>query len=135
MKNVMAFAVVTLSLAVVGCNKPIKQTVECTGNDQITLKGKTFTVADGPAIDASGNCHLTCKDCTITGAEGIHAAGNAQITLEGGSLTASATALDLSGNASVKAAGTPVVGEVKKSGNAKVDGVAGGAAAASAAKK
>jgi hypothetical protein len=132
MKKLMTFAAVAIALA--GCNKPIHHTVECTGNDQFTVKGKTIAVADGPAIDATGNCQLTCKDCTITGADGIHASGNAKIVLEGGQLTASATALDLSGNAKVTVNGTPVVGEVKKSGNAKVDGLAASPPAAAAKK-
>jgi len=117
---------VLLALSVVGCNKTVSKTFECTGNDQMVVKGKTFTVAGGPAIDASGNCHLTVKDCTITG-EGIHAAGNAQVTLSGGAINAPApaTAIDASGNAKVIAQGTVVSGTVNKSGNAKVEGVAG----------
>jgi hypothetical protein len=119
-----AFAVL-LVLGLIGCKSTVKKTFECTGNDSFVLKNKVFVVEGGPAIDASGNCHLTCKDCTITG-EGIHAAGNAQVTLEGGAITAASpnAAMDLSGNAKVFAQGTAVVGEVKKSGNAKAEGLA-----------
>jgi hypothetical protein len=124
MKKTLFF--LAIAAALLGCNKKVTKTFECAGNDTMVVKGKTFVVAGGPAIDASGNCHLTCDKCTITG-EGIHAAGNAQITLIGGGIVSAAgeSAMDLSGNAKVIAQGTTVVGDVKKSGNAKVEGVAG----------
>jgi hypothetical protein len=118
--GLVAFAIGLLAL---GCNRPVTKTFECTGNQTVALKKKTFTVQAGPAIDATGNCQLSCKDCNIVG-EGIHAAGNATIMLTGGTIAGGGqTAMDLSGNAKVVVEGTVVSGPVNKSGNAKVTGL------------
>jgi hypothetical protein len=102
-----------------------KQPFKCTGNDNETITGVTANIASGPAITASGNCNVTFKNCTITTDKGIEASGNAVVTLEGGELKASDTAIDATGAAQVKATGAKVSGKVQTAGAAKVTGVPG----------
>ncbi len=117
------FAVVGLvSVTQSGCKQ--SKTRTCAGNASMTFSGIEFAVGDGPAVDASGNCNITLDNCTIRAPEGIHAAGNATVTITGGTLAGSRNAIDASGNAKVIVSGTQVTGPVHTSGNAKVSGVA-----------
>lgn len=100
-----------------------KAPYKCMGNDSAVITGVTANITSGPAVDASGNCKVTFKDCNITTDRGVSASGNAEVTLEGGELKASDTAIEGSGAAKVDVKGTKVTGKVKQSGGAKITGV------------
>ncbi len=96
----------------------------CDANDQVTLSGVTATFTAGPAINASGNCQVTCTGCTLRAPIGVQASGNAHVTITGGSL-AGETAIVASVNATVDVRGdAKVSGTVSKTGNATVTGIA-----------
>jgi hypothetical protein len=104
----------------------------CAGNDEITASDIKATFTSGSAINASGNCKVTCKSCVIRAPQGIQASGNAQVVLVGGSVEGE-TSISASANAKVDVRGdAKVVGSVAKSGNATITGVASPPAASSA---
>jgi hypothetical protein len=96
-----------------------KEPLECTGNDDLEVKGVNATLS-GTAIIASGNCHVKIVDSNIKADTIVEAAGNAQVTFQNGSVDGK-VATDASGNARVRFNGTKVTGEKRHSGNAKVD--------------
>lgn len=100
-----------------------KSTFTCTGNDAVKLEGITAKVDTGPAIRADANCQLTLDNVNITSPTGIESSGNAQVTMTGGSITASGTAIDAQALSKVKVSGATVKGKVKQAGLAKIDGV------------
>jgi hypothetical protein len=107
--------------------------LECSGNEDISAEHVKATFTSGSAIRASGNCKVTCKDCSIKAPTGITAGGNAQITLVGGSVEGE-TSINASANAKVDVRGdAKVTGPIAQSGNATVTGVAAPTASASAA--
>jgi hypothetical protein len=105
----------------------------CGGNDQIDAKGVKATFTSGTAINAGGNCKVTCKDCVIKAPMGVQANGNAQIVLIGGSVEGQ-TAVTASGNGKVDVQGNAkVTGAVSQTGNGVITGVAAPASASAAA--
>lgn len=74
-----------------------KTTFECGGNDIVARNG-------------------------ITATAGVKAAGNCQLTMTGGSITASTSSVVASGSAKVDLVGTKVSGKSKTSAAAKVTG-------------
>ena len=96
----------------------------CGGNDQIDVSGINATFTSGSAILAGGNCHVTCRDCTLKAPVGVEAGGNAQVTIMNGSVPGTDAALSAGGNATINVLGNAtVVGTTRKGGNASVTGV------------
>ena len=90
-----------------------KTTFKCDMNENISMSGKNADVPGGePALDVRTNCQLTCENCTLKAEVGIHGEGNARITLVGGSLEATDTAIELESNASVEATKTKITAPV-----------------------
>jgi len=98
-----------------------KSTLECSGNDVISLVGVKANVS-GTAIKASGNCDLTLTGVDITAATGIEASANAKVKMTGGSIKATTNSVVASAAAKVDCTGTTVTGKSKASGAAKVTG-------------
>jgi hypothetical protein len=95
--------------------------VLCRGNDNATISGKTLSIAAGVPVVASGNCTLHLVQCTVDGATGIAASGNATIVIDGGSVAGKGPAVVLSDNATLDVSGNArLSGEVtiNASGNA-----------------
>jgi hypothetical protein len=105
--------------------------LSCAGNDNYNLSGVKATFTSGVAIDASGNCKVTCKNCTIKAPTAVQAGGNAQITLVGGTVDGD-TSIVASGNGKVDVQGATVTGKIDKSGNGTITGVTPPPAASSA---
>jgi hypothetical protein len=107
--------------------------LSCSGNDVYTVSGVKATFTSGTAIDASGNCKVTCKNCTLKAPTAVQAGGNAQVTLVGGSVDGD-TSIVASGNGKVDVQGATVTGKTDKSGNGAITGLpAAPASAASSA--
>ena len=101
-----------------------KQPLTCDENDQVEVDGVKATFSAGAAIIASGNCHLTCKDCTLKAPFAVQASGNAKVVLVNGSAEGTDTSLSATENAIIDVRGNAkVIGPTKQSGNAKVSGV------------
>lgn len=98
-----------------------KSTLECKGNDVMTVSGVTATVSD-TAIRATGNCQLVLTNVKITAPVGIEAGASAKVTMTGGSITSSTNSVVASANSNVVITGAQVSGKSKKSGNAKIVG-------------
>jgi hypothetical protein len=93
----------------------------CSSNDDIAVTSVAASFSSGSAIQASGNCHVRCTDCTITAPTAIEASGNAQITLVNGTIRGTSVLADATGNARVTISGNvTVAGRVRESGSAKV---------------
>lgn len=98
-------------------------TFQCTGSQNVTITGQTVTLEGSRAINASGNCQLTLVSCTIRAQEVVSASGNAHVTIVGGRIEGTDAAMSLSGNALVTVQGAEVVGLVRRSGAARVEGM------------
>ena len=97
----------------------------CDGNENVLFDGVTAKLSTGTAITVDGNCHVTLKNCHITAPTGIQADGNGQVTIDGGDLTGTDTAIKAVGISKITVTGAKVTGKVTKDGLAKVTGVAG----------
>lgn len=95
-----------------------KSTLDCKGNDKISLVGVTATAG----IKASANCQIEMTGCNITAPIGIDASGNAKVSMTGGTITSTTNSVVASGGAKVDLVGTKVTGKAKVSGGAKVTG-------------
>jgi hypothetical protein len=95
-----------------------KSTLECKGNDKISLTGITASAG----VKASANCELTMVGVHLTAPVGVDASGNAKVTMTGGSITASTNSVVAANAAHVELVGTKVTGKSKTSGGAKVSG-------------
>lgn len=94
-----------------------KSPYTCTmGNHEID--GVTATAG----VVASGLCHLSLKNVSITAPTAIDASGNAQVNVTGGSLSGSVHAIAASANAQVNTTGTTVTGKNLTSANGKING-------------
>jgi hypothetical protein len=98
-----------------------KKTLTCAGNDEVKVEGISAKL-DAFAVVASGNCKLTLVNVDLTAATGIEAEGNAVVTVQGGSITATAAAVRAVGNAQVHFTGTKVSGKTEKLGAAVITG-------------
>jgi hypothetical protein len=96
---------------------------KCDGNENVMFDGVTAKLSSGAAISVDGNCHVTLKNCHITAPTGIEADGNGQVTVEGGDLTGTDTAIKAVGISKITVNGAKVTGKVTKDGLAKVTGV------------
>ncbi len=99
-----------------------KSTLECKGNDIITVTGTTANVS-GTAIKASANCQLTLVGVNITAPNGIEATNSAKVSLTGGSITSTGVAISAANAAVVTVVGTKVSGKVNKANAGQVNGV------------
>jgi hypothetical protein len=97
--------------------------LSCIEDNHMTVRGVTATLFPGPVIFASGYCHLTLVDSTLTAPTVIHAAGSAQIVIQGGRIEGRPRAMDLSGRAQVVVQGTEVIGAVHRAGEASISGL------------
>jgi LSD1 subclass zinc finger protein len=79
--------------------------VLCKGNDNLTITGKSLILATGWPIVASGNCTLHLVGCTVSGANAISAKNNARVTVQGGTLEGTGSAVLLQDNASLDVSG------------------------------
>ena len=79
--------------------------VVCKGSDDVTLRGKTLDMPSGVPVVATGNCRLRLVDCTVSGATGITANGNASVTVEGGSVSGKGPAIVLMANSTLDVSG------------------------------
>lgn len=100
-----------------------RSTFECAGSDVVKLEGVTANLASGTAIKAGANCQLTLVNMTITAPVVIDAAGNAKVTVTGGSLQGSTNSIVAGANAQVTVTGAKVTGKTKSSANGKITGV------------
>jgi hypothetical protein len=79
--------------------------IVCSGNDDVTLMGKTITSDDAVPIVAAGNCTMKLVGCAVSGTTALTASGNAKVVVEGGSLAGKGPAVVLSGNAQLDVSG------------------------------
>ena len=100
-----------------------KSEYTCGGTDNVVLDGVTANLTSGTAITVMGNCQLTLKKCHITAPIAIDATGNGQVTVEGGDIKATDTAIKAAGLAKITVNGAKVTGKVDKQGLATVTGV------------
>lgn len=98
-----------------------KSPLSCSGSDEVTVKGVTAKLT-APAITASGSCKLTLVDVNLTAPTGIEANGNAVVTVQGGSITATNFAVKALGGAKVHLDKTEVTGKTQKLGAAEISG-------------
>ena len=98
-----------------------KSPLSCGGNDVITIDGITATL-DKTAVTAAGNCKLTLINVAITAPTGIDATGNANVTVQGGSITSTVLAVHAVGGAQVHLTGTKIGGKTQKLGSAVITG-------------
>jgi hypothetical protein len=71
-----------------------------------------------------GACQITLDNCNITAPDGVEALGNSQITVNGGSITSTGTAIKVVGNGKVSVNGATIKGKTQKVGaNAIIEGV------------
>jgi len=97
----------------------------CDGNDEFDVAGIKATFTAGAALIASGNCHVTCKDCALKAPIAVQASGNAQIILVNGSAEGTEASISASDNARVEVRGNAsIIGSTKQVANAKIVGVA-----------
>lgn len=61
-----------------------KQPLVCSGNDWITVDHVKAHFDKGVAIDASGNCEVSCKDCDISAPTIVRARENASVHFDHG---------------------------------------------------
>jgi hypothetical protein len=99
-----------------------KSTYSCSTGSHI-IKNTKASLTKGTAIKASGNCTLTLIDVDIKAPIGISAAGNAKVTLQGGTLEGTNRSILGEANAKITVEGTKVIGSHKTSANAKVIGI------------
>jgi hypothetical protein len=93
----------------------------CGGNDNIEASGINATFASGSVISVGGNCHVTCRGCTLKAAVAVSAGGNAEVDLVDCHIEGTDSAIIAGGNAQVRVTGdSTVVGKVEKGGNAGV---------------
>ncbi|MCW5808497.1 MAG: hypothetical protein KIT31_39465 [Deltaproteobacteria bacterium] len=97
-----------------------KSQLTCSNGD-VTIEGVTAKL-DGTAIKASGDCHLKLVGVDVSAATAVDATGNAQVTVEGGSLAGTKLAVHAVGNAKVKLSKTKVTGKTQKLGSAEIVG-------------
>ena len=89
-----------------------QSTLGCSGNEVMTVTGKTVRVPQGRAFTAAGNCQLTIIDCDVVARDGVFAAGHARVTLKGGRLEGTKNPLVAMGGARIVVEGTEVVGKI-----------------------
>lgn len=96
--------------------------LSCSGNQTITVTQKALVLPSGVPVLASGNCTLRLVGCNVSGATAVIVKNNAEVTVEGGSLTGSGPAVVISENGKFTATGGALLtGEstVSASGNAQ----------------
>ena len=80
--------------------------ISCSGNDTLTISGKSLSLGAGIPVVASGNCTLHLTQCSVTSITALVVSGNAQAIVEGGTLAGtSGPAVVLSGNATLDVSG------------------------------
>lgn len=79
--------------------------VVCKGSDEVTITGKRLSMPSGVPVVATGNCVLRLVDCVIDGVTGITASNNANVSIQGGSVTGKGPAVVLMGNANLDVSG------------------------------
>jgi len=100
-----------------------KAPYSCAGSQVVTIKGTTATLTSGPAISALGSCQLTLDGVNITAPDGIQALGNAKVTVKGGRIKSTGTAINAMGNAVVDVEGAKITGKTSTlGGGAKITG-------------
>lgn len=93
----------------------------CGGDQRIEAHDVRAIFATGTAIDAGGDCHVTCTHCTLQAPVAISAGGDAQIVLVDSRVEGSTQAIVAGGDATVKVTGeSSVTGAVVKGGDAQV---------------
>ena len=98
------------------------ETLECDGNDEMTVSDVTSNVTGGPAIIADGNCTLHVKQCNVKGTIGIQAGGNAEVFVDQGSVQGTEKSITATGNARVELHGTKVTGPKTHDANGEIVG-------------
>ena len=94
-----------------------KKPLVCSGNDWITVDHVTAHFADGVAIDASGNCYVTCKDCDVSAPTVVRARENASVHFDHGTAQGSKVFFEASENAMVSIDHTKTAGTTKAPSN------------------
>ncbi len=97
-------------------------TFTCRGMDQVHLRNVVARI-DGDGITATGNCELTCDDCTIEAARAITATGNALLTFNRGRIIGHDRAAYAGSNAVVTFSGAAVTGGIETQGFGEVKGL------------
>ena len=110
-----------------------RQPLVCAGDDQIDAYDVKASFGGGTAILASGNCQVTCRNCSLTAATVVQAEGDAHVTLTGGSISGTQASVVVSGDATVDVAGCGVTGAARKSGDGTINGMTVAAPVAAAA--
>jgi hypothetical protein len=105
--------------------------LSCGGNDEYDVSGVTASFTAGQAILASGNCHVTCRDCNLKAPVAVEASGNGNVQLINGVITGTTTSLNATGNGTINVLGNAKVnGPFHQSANGTVSGVTAPAPAA-----
>jgi hypothetical protein len=100
-----------------------KAPYSCGASQVITIKGTTANLSSGPAISALGACQLTLDGVNITAPDGIQAMGTAKVTVKGGSIKSTGTAISAMGSAEVDVQGAKITGKTSTLGaGAKITG-------------
>jgi hypothetical protein len=100
-----------------------KSAYSCGASQVVVIKNTTATLTSGPAVSALGSCQLTLDNVNITAPDGIQAMGSAKVTVKGGSIKSTGTAISAMGNAQVDVQGGKVTGKTSTLGaGAKITG-------------
>jgi hypothetical protein len=100
-----------------------KSTLVCGGSQQMTIRDKHVKMETGPAFTVGGDCKLNIVNSDIIAPTVIDAGGNAIVTVQGGSITATDKAIDAGGDAQIAIHGTKILGAIDKGGSARITGL------------
>jgi hypothetical protein len=89
-----------------------RSTFECPLNGDVTIRGKTIRVPDGPAVKVEINCTLRLVHCDIRGPRGLELSVNNNVRIEDSRIEATDVALALGTNSFVDATGSTIVGTI-----------------------
>ncbi|HEY8089674.1 MAG TPA: hypothetical protein VIF09_17560 [Polyangiaceae bacterium] len=100
-----------------------KSEYSCGASQVVVIKNVTATLTSGTAVNVLGACQLTLDNVNITAPDGIQAMGTAKVTVKGGSIKSTGTAISAMGNAQVDVQGAKITGKTSTLGaGAKITG-------------
>ena len=100
-----------------------KSALMCGGSQHMTVRDKHIKMDKGPVFEVGGNCELEVIDSDIVAPSVLSGGGSAHIVFQGGSITASDSAISVGGSAQVEIRGTKIVGATTKGGSARITGL------------
>jgi hypothetical protein len=95
--------------------------IDCGGVQIVTRVNEVIDGGSEPAIEAGGNCSVTCNGCTLNSSDvAVVSAGNATVTLINCTVTGQARSLYATGNGTIVHTGTTLNGRTRRSGRGQI---------------